>query len=724
MWTGTTTSAFMKIRWKFFALLLAFSLIPLVAVTMVSHQVALKTGEELSSHISGETMGIVTKELQQAAENYGRTLLEKQKVLELAVFALGDNAGFALSQDSAPPVKVYFASDFDRAVTAPPDLGPRPLYFKYLTDGRKVPAPVSLEHQVFLAPPNLAPDSQLRQVERLALLDPIFKNLYKQLGNLAYRFYVTLDNGLHTAYPGHGDYPPGYDPRQRPWFQRAAANGSVTWTLPSIDAATRRVVATASMRFFNRDGSFAGVAALDVLLTRVLGETDLSSQWASQMKSFLIARDKDPLTGDEVHLVLAKRDNASGALAWDDNFNYEVVTSAQEPGFGQLIDCVKQPSGYSEFPYQGVDSIWAYSNLAEGLCFVVVVPKSLVMAMPDRARQSILDFAGRLRVVTIVAAFMVLLAAALVAYAGSRAIIKAMTVLVEASKVLARGDYSIRLHQHWNDERDMVFNCFNEMVPKLEEHLGMSQALGLAQEVQQCLLPEFDPDVEGLDIAGVSRYCDKTGGDYYDFLKVERNGRTRIAVVVGDVSGHGISSALVMATGRAMIRLRASQEATPAEIIDDVNRHLSMDVRQTGQFMTLFYAEFDPREPTVHWVRAGHDPAKVYDPKQGQFHQLAGHGLALGLDQDYVYNQYQRPLFPGQVILIGTDGLWEARNSQGQMFGKERVRKIVKERAAEPARAILDAVLEAQQAFRGQQDRQDDVTMVVIKVDDQPAETV
>ena len=706
----------MKIRWKFFAILLTFSLIPLVAVTVVTHHVALKTGEGLSANISRETMEIVSKELQQAAENYGRTLLEKQKVLELAVYALGVNAGFVLAETPEPRAKVYFGKDFDQAGSAPPDCGPHPGYFKYLNDGHKVPAPVSLEHQVFLTAPGTAPDSHLPDVARLALLDPAFKSLYSRLGDLAYRFYVTLNTGLHTAYPGHGDYPDGYDPRQRPWYQRAAADGTVTWTLPGMDAATRRVVATASMRFFNQDGSPAGVAALDVLLTRVLGETELSSQWTPQMKSFLIARDHDPITGEEVHLLLARSDYASGVRTWDDSFNYEVVTSAQEPGFGRLVDCVEQPSGYLEYPYQGVASIWAYSNLAEGLCFVVVVPKSLVMAMPDRARQSILDFAGRLRVVTMVAALLVLLASALVAYAGSRASIKALTDLVEASKRLARGDYSIRLDRHWNDERDMVSKCFNDMVPKLQEHVVMSQALGLAQEVQQCLLPESDPDFEGLDIAGVSRYCDRTGGDYYDFLEVERKGRTRMAVVVGDVSGHGISSALVMATGRAMIRLRASQSGTPSEIIDDVNRHLSMDVRQTGQFMTLFYAEFDPGEPAVHWVRAGHDPAMVYDPGPDEFPRLSGQGLALGLDQDYAYTQYQRPLSPGQVILIGTDGIWEARNSRGEMFGKEAVLEIIKARAAAPARTIMEAVLDDLQTFRGQEGRQDDVTMVVIKV--------
>ena len=101
------------------------------------------------------------------------------------------------------------------------------------------------------------------------------------------------------------------------------------------------------------------------------------------------------------------------------------------------------------------------------------------------------------------------------------------------------------------------------IVPKLEEHMRMSNALFVAQEVQQSLLPTQNPVLEGFDIAGISDYCDETGGDYYDFIPTSQN---RLAVVVGDVSGHGVSSALLMATARALIMLRASMPGPAAKI--------------------------------------------------------------------------------------------------------------------------------------------------------------
>ena len=170
---------------------------------------------------------------------------------------------------------------------------------------------------------------------------------------------------------------------------------------------------------------------------------------------------------------------------------------------------------------------------------------------------------------------------------------------------LADGDFSVRLKTRMNDERDSMIDAFNELVPRLEEHMRMSNALGLAKEVQQSLLPRSDPVFPGFDIAGLSVYCDETGGDYYDFIETSREGRARLAVMVGDVSGHGVSSALLMATARALIMLRSSMPGQAADVINDVNRQLSQDAVETGNFMTFFYCELTEGEAEIEWVRAG-----------------------------------------------------------------------------------------------------------------------
>ena len=116
------------------------------------------------------------------------------------------------------------------------------------------------------------------------------------------------------------------------------------------------------------------------------------------------------------------------------------------------------------------------------------------------------------------------------------------------------------------------------MVPKLEDHLRMHESLQLATEVQQNLLPQREPSLPGLDIAGLSLYCDETGGDYYDYLDVAQDPPGAAAVVVADVSGHGVHAALLMASARAALRLRASLPGSLSEIVADVNRQFTEDV--------------------------------------------------------------------------------------------------------------------------------------------------
>jgi len=249
------------------------------------------------------------------------------------------------------------------------------------------------------------------------------------------------------------------------------------------------------------------------------------------------------------------------------------------------------------------------------------------------------------------------------------------------------------------------------------EHQRVRQSLSLAMEVQQNLLPKANPKIEGLDIAGKSIYCDETGGDYYDFLEVGQPADGKIGIVVGDVSDHGIPSALLMATVRALIRQRCSSFGKIDRVVSDVNRQLASDVKDSGRFMTLFYAEIDRPSNVIRWVSAGHEPAMVYDPATDSFSDLNGsNNLPLGVFEDADFKEKQRKLAPGQVILIATDGIWEARNPDGKMFGKDRIYRIVRQNAAASAVEIQNAVLESLRSFQKDARLEDDRTLVVIKI--------
>jgi serine phosphatase RsbU (regulator of sigma subunit) len=245
----------------------------------------------------------------------------------------------------------------------------------------------------------------------------------------------------------------------------------------------------------------------------------------------------------------------------------------------------------------------------------------------------------------------------------------------------------------------------------------MLSALELAEEVQQNLLPKDVPAIDGLDIAAKSIYCNKTGGDFYDFLNVSQYSDAKLCVVIGDVSGHGIAAGLLMATARSLIRSRSAQPGDLSQIVTEVNRNLTLDVYETSRFTTLFYLIVDPVKQLLKWVRAGHDAALVYDPANDRFENLYGSGLALGLDENYAYQENEwKGLAKGQIIYIGTDGAWEAVNSEGKFFGKESIKEIIRQNAASSANEILNGILAALNRFRQGLEPEDDVTLVVIKI--------
>ncbi|MEE9495676.1 MAG: SpoIIE family protein phosphatase, partial [Desulfobacterales bacterium] len=289
--------------------------------------------------------------------------------------------------------------------------------------------------------------------------------------------------------------------------------------------------------------------------------------------------------------------------------------------------------------------------------------------------------------------------------------------IVQTLRWVRNGRFDKKVQVTTNDEIGYTGDVINEMTEGLQERERLQQSLDLAKEVQQNLLPNKDPEIEGLDIAGTSIYCEETGGDYYDYLLTAENGQKKICVVVGDVADHGIPSALLMTTARAFLRQRTSRSGELDQVVSDVNRQLTRDVEDSGRFMTLFICEIDRSKQVIHWVNAGHDPAMIYDRESGRFEELTGNSLPLGVSETTAYQKYDKEIIPGQIIMMGTDGIWEAQNPQGEMFGKERFKNIIRENAGQPAKDIIQAVIKEVDRFCHPLEKADDVTLVVTKIE-------
>jgi sigma-B regulation protein RsbU (phosphoserine phosphatase) len=289
--------------------------------------------------------------------------------------------------------------------------------------------------------------------------------------------------------------------------------------------------------------------------------------------------------------------------------------------------------------------------------------------------------------------------------------------IIKVLKAVRNGQFDQKVEVTSNDEIGYTGDVINEMTEGLKERDRMRHSLELAKEVQQNLMPRKAPQIAGLDIAGRSIYCERTGGDYFDYLQIAESGANKVGIVIGDVSGHGIPSALLMAAVRSSLRQRVIQPGSIGQIVSDVNRQLTADVEESGRFMTLFYSEIDSVGRTIRWVRAGHDPAILFDPQTNTFEELKGSGVALGIDQDWIYAEnIKENLKHNQILLLCTDGVWEAHNLTGEMFGKNALFEVIRQNSDFSAADIVAAVVAAVNQFQAGVKPEDDITLVVAKL--------
>jgi sigma-B regulation protein RsbU (phosphoserine phosphatase) len=324
-------------------------------------------------------------------------------------------------------------------------------------------------------------------------------------------------------------------------------------------------------------------------------------------------------------------------------------------------------------------------------------PWSVVMVAPGR---KILAPIGRFRSYYLVTGTIFIFVILLLIRLVTGRTVSSIKEVSNAAENIAQGDYTASLPVRSQDEVGQLIRNFNTMTSQLQERMRLKEAMGLAMEVQQSLLPREAPRIEGFDIAGQSSEL----------------GHGRVGVAVGDVAGHGIAPALLMTTVRALLRSRIIQPGGLAQMITDVNRLLCIDTSESGNFMTLFFMLMDSDNREVQWVRAGHEPALVYDPSTDSFSELYGDGIALGVDETWSFQENRQELWSdSQIVLIGTDGIWESENPQGEGFGKKRLREIIRKHKHQTSQEIVHAITEALANYRQTAPQQDDVTMVVVK---------
>jgi serine phosphatase RsbU (regulator of sigma subunit) len=236
--------------------------------------------------------------------------------------------------------------------------------------------------------------------------------------------------------------------------------------------------------------------------------------------------------------------------------------------------------------------------------------------------------------------------------------------------------------------------------------------LEVARSIQQSLLPTSMPQIEGFDIAAWNQPADQTGGDYYDWLPL-LNGK--VLVALGDVTGHGIGSALLAAVCRAYARANFTAENGLLIAMERINAALERDMIE-GRFVTFVVAICSPNNSRVELLSAGHGPLFRYFLGEDRFDKMDAQGLPLGISS--ILNS-EPPLIlelnPGDLLVLATDGFFEWANAASEQFGTKRLEETIRASREQPSRDIISALYGAVVDFSGGTKQQDDLTAVVIK---------
>jgi serine phosphatase RsbU (regulator of sigma subunit) len=236
------------------------------------------------------------------------------------------------------------------------------------------------------------------------------------------------------------------------------------------------------------------------------------------------------------------------------------------------------------------------------------------------------------------------------------------------------------------------------------------QELRLARSIQRASLPKEVPSLEGWQISPYYQPAREVGGDFYDFHPLSEG---RLGLVVGDATGKGVPAALVMSTTCGMLRLAAQSSSSPGEMLQRVNETLFPYI-PPNMFVTCFYCILDPKSGTLSYANAGHDLPYLH--RDGAAEELRATGMPLGLMPGMRYEEKETILEAGEAALLYSDGLVEAHDPKGEMFGFPRLRALVAEHADQEERPLGDFLMEELYTFVGEGwEQEDDITLLTLR---------
>jgi len=302
----------------------------------------------------------------------------------------------------------------------------------------------------------------------------------------------------------------------------------------------------------------------------------------------------------------------------------------------------------------------------------------------------------------------------------TRTITRAVGDLYSATLRVRRGDFTHRIRVQQHDQLGALGESFNEMTTSVSELIQeqrqrqrLENELSIAREVQEQLFPRSLPELPGLQLAAICRPARTVSGDYYDFIRL---GPSRLGIALADISGKGISAALLMASLQASLRSNAALDGHngTAELVERVNQHLFRNTSD-DRYATFFYAVYDCEARSLTYTNAGH--LAPFFVNAGNVQQLDEGGTVVGLFEEVPYTQGTLKVAPGSVLVAFSDGLTEPENVYGEEFGMERLKQEILRQANVAPPRLAENLIAAAEQWAGSAEQADDMTVLIARMD-------
>jgi sigma-B regulation protein RsbU (phosphoserine phosphatase) len=436
-----------------------------------------------------------------------------------------------------------------------------------------------------------------------------------------------------------------------------------------------------------------------------------------------------------VDVVLTKQVDSRAAARAKVVFNAG-SEGAYVPGNSIHSQSVKlpDPTNIFDFSVFGASSlnpiVWAGDKEEKAGAPAFVLVDSRIFALNSRLLATLGDFSEIYVFAFKFVAIIFLLiegAAFLIGVRMTRSMTRTVDTLYDATERVKAGDFSYRTDFPPHDQLTALGEAFDSMTASVErlmqesqERLRLQNELDIAREVQRQLFPQSVPRVPGLDLYGVCKAARSVSGDYYDFLKLDEY---RVGLVLGDVSGKGISAALLMAGIQSALRAQFYNGAggdisstlaqfSTARVVDRLNRQIYANT-PLEKYVTFFFAVYDARTRNLSYTNAGHLPPILF--RDGKIERLRTGGTVVGLFPSAKYEVGEIRLEPNDLLLAYTDGITEPENTYGEEFGESRLLEVARRMLSAPSEALVTEIYRSVDEWTGSPELQDDMTLVLAR---------